>query len=220
MSVPFPLRTLRRAGAATLVLGLGLTTAAHAAPTAPGRYVTRTLAQPAASGLPVTGPLSDFRALAGARVVVPTTWKLEDTSGGRLRFLVVQNHACRYRLTYSVTAALAAPQDAAQRVATAVPAAGTPYVLSEGQRDGGAFRVVRQKTGADGRVRLTAQFSDVLTRRDDIVAPGQVAWGDVRVTATSLAGSECHAGTWRSALGPAIGDSLAVTRLRLNFKKA
>jgi hypothetical protein len=82
-----------------------------------------------------------------------------------------------------------------------------------------AFRVVRQP-GIGGRVRLDALWAAVLTRRADIAPAGQAAWTEIRVSAVSRAGDECHSGTWRQALGPAIGDSLAVARTGLRFTKS
>ena len=50
------------------------------------------------------------------------------------------------------------------------------------------------------------------------------ALDDVRaqkiVHAGAKACDECHAGTWREALGPAIGDSLAAARARLRFVRS
>jgi hypothetical protein len=76
-----------------------------------------------------------------------------------------------------------------------------------------------RRPGIGGRVRLDALWSGVLTRRADIAPAGQAAWTEIRVTALSRAGDECHAGTWRQALGPAIGDSLATARASLRFGK-
>jgi hypothetical protein len=181
-------------------------------------FVTRTLTEPANPGLAVTGPLSEFRATARARVVVPSAWRSLRMPAGRLRFQSVNNPSCRYNLTYSVRSVLASSQDAAAYVAAKLPVPRAPYLLDSGVRGSRAFRVVRQQ--GTGRVRLDALWASVLTRRSDIAPGGQVAWSEVRVTAMSRAGDECHAGTWRDALGPAIGDSLAVARTTLHFTKA
>ena len=69
-------------------------------------------------------------------------------------------------------------------------------------------------------MRLDALWAGVLTERTDIAPAGQVAWTEIRVTAVSRAGDECHSGTWRQALGPTIGDSLAVARTSLRFTKS
>jgi hypothetical protein len=78
---------------------------------------------------------------------------------------------------------------------------------------------VRQP-GIGGRVRLEALWAGVLTKRSDIAPAGQAAWTEIRVIAMSGAGDECHSGTWRQALGPTIGDSLAVARTSLHFTKS
>ena len=107
---------------------------------------------------------------------------------------------------------------AAAYVAAKLLAAGPQYLLDRGVRGSRAFRVVRQP-GLGGRVRLDGLWAAVLTRRSDIAPSGQGAWIEIRVAAMSRAGDECHSGTWRQALGPAIGDSLAVARTSLHFTK-
>lgn len=182
-------------------------------------YVVRSVTEPAASGLPVSGNLREFVATSKARVVVPSTWRRVAAPAGRLRFLVTQNSACRYDVTYAVTSALDAPGSAVDRVAAALPAAGPRYLLDSGTHDVRAFRVVRRPSTGGG-VRLEGLWTGVLTRRADIAPSGQVAWTQIRVTARSRAGSECHSGTYRQSLGPAIGDSLAVARASLRFVRA
>lgn len=212
------IRMGRLAGLA-LTVAVGLVAAAPAAAAQRATFVTRTLTEPATPGLAVTGPLSEFRATSRARVVVPSAWRSLRAPAGRLRFQSVNNPSCRYDLTYSVRSVLATSQDAAAYVTAKLPAPGAPYVLDSGVRGRRAFRVVRQR-GTSGRVRLDALWATVVSARSDIAPAGQVAWTEVRVTAMSRAGDECHAGTWRDALGPAIGDSLAVARTALHFSKA
>lgn len=182
-------------------------------------YVTRTLTEPASSGLPVTGPLSDLSAASRGRVIVPTRWQRRAATAGQLRFVTTQNAGCHYGVTYKVKSVLAPSQDAAAYVAARLPAAGPGYLLDSGARGNTAFRVVRQKGSTSGRVRLDALWAGLLTRRADITPAGQVAWTEIRVTALSRPGDECHAGTYRDALGPTIGDSLAVARTTLHFAK-
>jgi hypothetical protein len=76
-----------------------------------------------------------------------------------------------------------------------------------------------RRPGIGGRVRVDGLWAGVLTRRADIAPSGQSAWTEIHVAAVSRPGSECHAGTWREALGPTIGDSLAVARTRLRFTR-
>ncbi|HEX6388013.1 MAG TPA: hypothetical protein VFZ89_01150 [Solirubrobacteraceae bacterium] len=166
----------------------------------------------------MTGPLSDLVATSRARVVVPLAWQRRDAPAGRLRFQTQNNPSCRYDLSYTVTSVLAPAADAADRVAARLPAAGPRYVLDSGERGNRAFRVVRRKSSG-GQVRVDGLWAGLLTRRADVAPSGQIAWTEIRVTAASHRGDECHSGTWREALGPAIGDSLAVARTTLHFTK-
>jgi len=210
--------TVRRAHLALLAWATGLALAASA--DAQGAtFATRTFTEVARPGLAVTGPLSDYRVTSTARVVVPTAWRGRSAPAGRLRYATVNNPSCRYDVAYTVKSLLAPSQDPVAYVAAGLPSPGAQYVLDSGVHGSRAFRVVRQK-GTGGRVRLDALWATVLTRRTDIAPAGEVAWTEIRVSAVSRAGDECHAGTWRESLGPAIGDSLAVARTRLHFTKS
>jgi hypothetical protein len=181
-------------------------------------FRARTFTEPATPGLAVSGALSGYAATATARVLVPTKWRGRSARPGRLRFAVAQNPSCHYDVTYVVTSALGADGAATDVVTAGLPGPGARYVLDSGARGNSAFRVVRQKS-VGGRVRVDGLWAGVLTRRSDVAPAGQEAWARVRVTARSRAGDECHAGTWREALGPAIGDSLAVARAKLHFTR-
>lgn len=113
---------------------------------------------------------------------------------------------------------LAPAADPGDYAAARLPAASSRHLLDSGERGNRAFRVVRQQ-GIGGRVRVDALWAGVLTRRSDIAANGRIAWTEIRVSAVSRSGDECHAGTWREAVGPTIGDSLAVARTKLRFSK-
>jgi hypothetical protein len=186
---------------------------------ATSRFEARTFTEPAKPGLPVSGALTGYAATATAHVVVPLKWRPRSAGAGRLRFVTTQNPSCRYSLTYAVRSVIAAPGTAADFVARALPAASSRHLLDSGQHGGAAWRVVRQP-GIGGQVRVDALWAGVLTRRADIVPAGDSAWAQIRVTARSRKGDECHAGTWREALGPEIGDSLAVARVKLHFTRA
>lgn len=200
-------------GPVALAAALSLAAAATAAPT---RFVALNFTEPANPGLAVTGPLAGYHVTATARVVVPSRWHRLGARAGRLRFSVTQNPACHYNVTYSVRSLLAPGGTAVDVVTAGLPAAGPRYVLDSGERGNAAFRVVRKKA-ARGHVRLDALWVTVLTKRTDIAPAGQVAWAQIRVTAQSRKGDECHSGTWRQSLGPDIGDSLAVARAKLHF---
>jgi predicted secreted Zn-dependent protease len=198
---------------------VGLAFAASAAAAHRGVFETRTFAEPAKPGLAVSGALNGYRATSVGRVIVPTSWRRLAAPAGRLRFLTVNNPSCRYTVSYTVKSVLAPSQDASSYVTAGLPSPSARHLLDSGARGNRAFRVVRQ-TGIGGRVRLEALWAGVLTKRSDIAPAGQAAWTEIRVTAVSGAGDECHSGTWRQALGPTIGDSLAVARTSLRFTKS
>jgi hypothetical protein len=205
-------------GRCLLASAVGLAFAASAGAAQRGVFQTRAFTEPARPGLAVTGPLSGYRVTSTARVVVPTTWRTLAAPAGRLRFQTVNNPSCRYTVTYTVTSVLGPSRDASSYVTAGLPSPSARHLLDSGVHGNRAFRVVRQP-GIGGRVRLDALWAGVLTKRADIAPAGQVAWTEIRVTAVSRAGDECHSGSWRQALGPAIGDSLAVARTNLHFTK-
>src|SRR5215210_4246293 len=85
-----------------------------------GDYVARSIVEAANPGLPVSGPLADFRAVSGARVIVPTAWKHLRATAGQLRF-ITPGRICRYRVTFTLASRLAVPGDAAVYAASALP---------------------------------------------------------------------------------------------------
>jgi hypothetical protein len=182
-----------------------------------GKFAYRVVTERADPGLAVTGPLSEMVATSRARVLIPDKWRRISGPAGTLRFRNTQNPSCRFVVTYRVASRLAPEQDPAEHVSATLPAQTPRHLLDSGVHGGRAWRVVRRQT--TGRLRVDALWSAVLTRRTDIAPSGQVAWTDIRVTATSTAGSECHSGTYRQALGPTIGDSLAVARNSLRFTR-
>lgn len=200
-----------------LVAAASLAWAAPAS-AARGTYVTRTVQEPARPGLAVSGVLSGFRVTSTGRVVVPAAWRNRSAPAGQLRFVNTQNQSCRFDVTYTVRSILAPGQDATAYVTAALPSASARHLLDSGVHGGRAFRVVR-RPGIGGHVRLDALWAGVLTKRADIAPAGQVAWTEIRVTAISRAGDECHSGTWRQALGPNVGDSLAVARTSLHITR-
>lgn len=192
---------------------------ATTAATKTATFATRTLTEPAATSLAVSGPLKAYVVGSKARVVVPTAWAAAaGAKAGTLSYVATQNTACHYAISYTVKTVVGDPGDAGARVAAELPAASSRYLLDEGARGTRrAFRVIRDRVTGDGRIRLHALWAGVLTKRADIVPAGKAAWTEIRVTATSGAADECHSGTYRDALGPNLGDSLAVARTALHF---
>jgi len=206
------MRVLRFVASVTATAALG---AAGAAQASTSDYVARSFNQPSSAGLEVQPPLDEFRAVSRARVVVTTDWRPQRASAGRLAFLT-PGAGCRYRVTLSVRTRIAEPRDPVAYVADALPSPGPAYLLDSGQRAGTAFRTVRRRNSGE-IVRIDALWARVLTRRRDIVPAGQVAWTEIRVTAASRPGDECHSGTWRVRMGPQISDALATARASLKF---
>ena len=202
-----------RRAALVAALSLGGCTAALAATTT---YQAHIYTQPRSQGLPVSGPLADYVAVARARVVVPTAWTVLKAPAGQLRFRS-GNTTCHYTTTFTVVTRRApTSDDPTAYVTSALPAKGSRNVLDTGRHGGAAFRVVR----AGGQPQaLDALWTATLTRRADVAASGQAVWADIRAHAVAGARDECHSGSWRKTLGPQLGDALATARTSLDFKK-
>lgn len=209
-----PTTSLTRSAILAATLTLATIGVAQAATS---RYLAYSFAEPAGAGIAVKPPLDEFVVVGSARIVVSTDWQRQSAKAGQLRFLSSRGTNCRYRVTFSVRKRLAAASDPAQSVAAALPATSPAYLLDSGVHGSRAFRVVRQKTSQG--VRVDGLSSGVITRRSDIAPAGRVLWGDIRVTATSRPGDECHSGTYREALGPQMGDVLATGKASFRFVK-
>ncbi|HYF24190.1 MAG TPA: hypothetical protein VD931_00485 [Baekduia sp.] len=197
--------------AAGLALGLA------PAPAGAADFVVRSVTQPASTALPVTGPLSDLRAASRARVAVPTDWRvLKPLRSGDLR-LLTPGGSCRYIVTFRLTSVVADPGDAAAYAEAKLPTPGRNRLLDSGTHGSAAFRVVRPATTA--RVRIDALRAGVLTRRADVAPAGRAVWSELRATALSRPGDECHSGSYRVRVGPQLGDALAIARTTLTFVK-
>jgi hypothetical protein len=194
------------------VLALGIASAAQADR---GVYRAFSFTEAADPGLTVSKPLDEFVAVSRARIIAPDEWQRQKGEADQLRF-ISPGGTCRYRISFSLRSKVGEPGDAADYVAAGLPAAGSRYVLDSGRRGGSAFRVIREKTSG-ANVQLRALRASVLTRRSDIAPKGQAVWNEVRVTATSRPGDECHSGTYRERLGPQLGDALATARTNLAF---
>ena len=136
---------------------------------------------------------------------VPRSWQPLRAKDNRHLSFHEGRSICRYSVTFTTRQAADTAETPAERVATAVPAAGSRYVLDFGQRGTtGAWRVVRLPTTSLQQIRLRAMRAD---RRS--IGNGAHKWQETVVTAASLKGGECHSGTYRQVLGPQIGNALA-----------
>jgi hypothetical protein len=198
------------ASAAALVIAAPVAAAGSA-------YAVDSLTEPANPGLAVAAPLAEFHVVSKARIVVPGSWKRLPSPAGTLNFHTSDNPGCTYAISFSVRSQLVATQPTAAFVASALPSPDPRRLLDSGQRGSSAFRVVRPVSTTRGGVRLNGLWATVLTRRTDIAPKGQVAWTELSVSATSLPNQDCGSGTYRDALGPALGDVLATARTALHF---
>lgn len=155
-----------------------------------------------------TEDTSTHRAGASLSLFVPGSWTKLRQSSPRVRSFRSGRAGCRYSISLTTSRQDDVAETAAERVARLRPA-DRRMVLDEGVRGTAGWRVIRVRR-EDGRVRIEALHSV----RRSLGASGR-AWQDTTVTATSRAGDECHTGTYRDALGPQIGDSLATARGRV-----
>jgi hypothetical protein len=138
--------------------------------------------------------------------VTPGTWQVVKRTKTHLSFRVGTTN-CRYSVTFTTRLAEDTDEAPLEHVTAELPAPSTRYVLDQGTRTSsaawGVTRLGRTST-RDQRVQLRAIRVD---RRS--LGGGVKAWQETVVSAVSRAQDECHAGTYRNALGPQIGDALA-----------
>jgi len=200
----------RRLITAALVL-----TAAPVASAAAADYSTLSFREPASAGLPVQPPLDEFRAVSGARVLIPAAWTtLASTRSGRPRYLITRNRECRFRVTWTVRTVVADPGSAESQLDAAIAAPARAHIYEQGVRNGKPWRVVRMSGAPTTSVR--GAWVGVLTRRTDIVPTGKIVWTHITADARARAGDECHAGMVGNAARD-IADGLALASNSLRF---
>ena len=158
-----------------------------------------------------TGPVAG---LAGkthettATLVAPSAWRIVGKpSRTRLRLRAPGTSMCTWTFTFTTRVFAGAAAPAAEVAAQRAPGDG-PYVLDEGTRGSGAWRVVR----------LQAETVLVGTRIDAVsgrgVPKGKRLWREISGRAEPGAEDECHMGTYSEFAGPRMGDILAVAKGR------
>jgi hypothetical protein len=191
-----------------------LAVAAAAAPTA-GAATYRSF------GLSSTAPaggLGGSTAFFRARVVLPASWKRVSAPAGALRFR--EGHGrCFFTVTLSLRTRIAASGSPADHLAADLPVPAPAYLLDAGQRPPGAWRVTRGQT-ANQRITLRGEYARVAHADAGLIPGGQSAWAEILAAASSRPGDECHSGTWRDTLGPALGDAFATARTTAYVRRA
>jgi hypothetical protein len=204
---------LRRAVPRSALAGVALLTAAVPAAAAGDPrtdLVARTITVDGARPAGRPGPAA---VRLRARLHFPAEWKVL-ASGTRLT-LRTGGRSCSNTVRVTTRVDLTAAATAADQAAALTPVPRNGYVLDSGTRGRTAWRVVRS-SGA-GALRLTAAgvvAVNASVARRLAPAPGERAWQEVRVDVRERPGGECHSGVYREALGPAIGDALAIMRAR------
>ena len=192
---------------------------ALAAPTAlaatSSGYDTLSFREPTSSGLEVQPPLDEFRAVSGARVIVPEKWtELAATRSGRPRYMTAGNANCRFRVTWTVRSVVADGGSADAQLDAAIAAPPRAHVYEEGARNGRPWRVVKVAGGANAGLR--GAWVGILTRRKDVAPAGKTVWTHITADARARSGDECHSGTVHAAARD-IADGLSVASNSLRF---
>lgn len=147
---------------------------------------------------------------ARATVSMPTRWRVVKATATRLR-LRAGNEVCSYEVNATIDVVHVDAANAADAARAVVPLA-DGRLLEAGHRGSAAWRVVKLR-GNGTQVRLDAVRTQPL--RYISSQAKQPTWLVTRFTAASDPGDECHSGTYRDTLGPALGDALATVRARV-----
>jgi hypothetical protein len=162
----------------------------------------------------VGGSTTYFR----ARVVLPTSWKRLSAPSGALRFREGHGH-CFFTVTLSLRTRVAAAGSPADHVTADLAVPAPAYLLDGGQRPPGAWRVTRDAT-ANQRITVHGEYARVAHADAGLIPGGQSAWAEIVAAASSRPGDECHSGTYRDTLGPALGDAFATARTMAYVRRA
>jgi hypothetical protein len=145
----------------------------------------------------------------GGFVAVPASWSAR-RSGSTLRLRDRDFARCVFDITITAQAVQSSAGTPADQIA-AQQDVDPRYIIDSGTRGRGAWRVVRQPGGG----------SKGITVIGDLLVPFAVGqgsadaprtWVGLHAVASATAGSECHSGMYRQAVGPQIGDALASYR--------
>jgi hypothetical protein len=190
--------------AVALTAALGVT----AAPALAKELRTQSLRPPTS---PVQG-LSGATAQPRATLAFPTDWKVTSLKKGVL-VTREDSRSCTYTVRASLSVAAGDDANASARATTLAPASGS-RLLESGTRNRAAWRVTRP--AAQRQIRIVAVRVEPLAFASR--QAGRKVWLQTTVTAVSDVGDECHSGTYRATIGPAIGDALATARTQAFVK--
>jgi hypothetical protein len=194
---------MKRLAVLTLALVSGtLAAGTAAAATRPAYRVSLTThrAVPGGSGLTVNMEQS---------LLVPGAWQARKAPAGHRRFLS-PDARCPYLIDVWTTARLAPRTTASAQLDVILPEASARRVIDHGTRGIAAWRVTHP---AASHVTLRAVRTRTLTLGTGVTVPaGQAVWLDLWATATPSGATECHSGSYRSRIGPQLGDMDAMVR--------
>jgi hypothetical protein len=160
---------------------------------------------------PKVAEAADATAFLRARFILPADWTRLSAPKGTLRFR--EGHrSCFYTVSIALRAHVAPTASLQDHLAADLPVPAAAYVLDAGERSPGAWRVTRLRT-TNQQVRLSGAYARPMTTDPNLVPDGQSAWGEIVASAASRKGDECHSGTYRQTLGPALGDAFATARM-------
>lgn len=147
------------------------------------------------------------------RLGFPASW--EAKTGKTSLVVKKKTSGCSYTITAKMDYVLLdRGTDTAPAVEAAAPATG-PYLLDSGTRGTMSWRVTRPKDPSSTRTRLLAVRLAPSAITPGAKAPlpaGKQAYARTIVKAIDGVDDECHTGTYRNSLGPAIGDALATQK--------
>jgi hypothetical protein len=165
--------------------------------------------------VPISATVDGFpagKAQGKVRLNFPIAWKAR-TSATALT-ITKSTPACTYKVTAKADYVVGDKgADTAPLVEAAAPAKG-PYLLDHGTRGTTSWRVTRVQDGST-RTRLVAvrMAPTAITAGTKAPLPaGKQFFLRTTVRAIDGADDECHTGTYRQSLGPAIGDALVTQK--------
>jgi hypothetical protein len=145
----------------------------------------------------------------GGFIAVPASWSPHRTAS-TISLRDRDYPSCLYTITITAQAVQSPAGTPAEQIG-AQQNVDPKYVIDSGTRGRGAWRVVRQPGGASKGITV---IGDLLLPYAPGQGPGDgpTTWVGLHAVASAKAGSVCHSGMYRQALGPQMGDAFASYR--------